>query len=177
MVLGPFNLTVIDSYDAVGTPAWGNPGNAAVDDSNYAEASCSNNQVTQYLRARRLSGINIDDEAIITSITVRVRKGMPAQTGVDEHARLIVGDVVQDDNQADTATNWTTFSGTDYASYTFVGEWTGAQLKASGFGFAIAARAFVVFGSGLPRVYHVEVSEIVLQESQAAGKAVAAGII
>lgn len=154
---GPHNASVFANDAGNGaTTDWLNPANAQASDNLYASTSpfgTGGGRLMRRLAATSVSGFSdIADDAVVSQILVEVER--VANDGVsggalDNEAALIVGGVVQDDNQSQVG-HWPLVEG--YASYAFAVNLTGAQVKAADFGFALGA---VEISVGTAQVDHI----------------------
>lgn len=139
--LGPLSPATMTNDTAFGTTAWSNPGNVASNNGQLATATLVGSD-TNYLKVVGFSFSGLSDVAIVTSITVRVRKrSTSAISCEDVRVRLVKADVVQTADLSETGATWANTNVTTL--YTFTGAnlvgWTGADVKAATFGAVFAA--------------------------------------
>lgn len=173
---GPANFATFSSDNAVGTVAWTNASNAQTSNNSRAQAAALSGleQVSQYLKCLNASTdlSDIPDDDVVTAIQIRIerhRTGGGTTTVSDNAVRLVVGGVVQSDNQAQEGT-WP--NGTDGAvTYDFEGlALTGAQVKASDFGVVLAAGLkTTVFDGVQANVDQISIVSVTHEEPPAAG--------
>jgi hypothetical protein len=144
--VGPNNAGTGADNSAVGSVAWGNPGNITTVGSPYATMSVGHGATTHYLQGSNY-GFAIPSNASIVGITVVINRqssGVQSPFLRDSRVSLVkaVGGV-QTTNKAATGTNWST-SGLATATYGGAADmwgttWTPAEINASGFGVVLSA--------------------------------------
>jgi len=156
------NPGTVATSSAVGTITWTNPANAKAADSVYASSSITYNATSYYLLATNF-GFNIPTGSTINGISARVKRYSGSATYIkDAYVQLIKGGVVQTTNKAVT-TGWPT-SNTYSATYggaadLWSGTWTPADINASNFGIAIAAKnTKTTSGTYIAYVDHIELT-------------------
>lgn len=141
MHTGPLSPSSITNSVTAGEANWANPGNAVGSDNAKATALLSGmQQQTGKLQAWNPNPTDIADSDTVAQVAVNVEKsaGSLAGSPVDLRASLYVGGVLQADNQA-AAGVWPTSDTVN--TYVFAVNLTGAQVKASDFGFMLSAKA------------------------------------
>lgn len=127
----------------VGSVDWTNPSNALTDDSTYASVVTGTGNQSYYLWLTNPNPTEIGDSDTIDAIRIRMRRDASTNNRVEDYEiRIIVAGVVSGDNKADTVTKWgvvsTTITYGDLASDVWSLTLTGADVKASNFGFAVS---------------------------------------
>ncbi len=143
---GPRNAGTGTDNNAVGTVAWGTPGNITVAGNPYATMSVPTSSTTHYLQGSNY-GFAIPANATINGITVVINRQSSGSTSPllrDSRVSLVkaVGGV-QSTNKAITGTNWSN-SGLETATYGGSSDlwgttWTPAEINTSGFGVVLSA--------------------------------------
>jgi hypothetical protein len=130
---GPFSFTSFSNDASVGDKAWITPGNTFDDDGFFSVCSAlPGGQSSNRHKSLAISGAEaIPDAANVSEITISVRRFAAGGSANDTDAILVVGGVVQADNQK--ALTWP--SSEESIVYTFAVSLTGAQVKAADFGF------------------------------------------
>lgn len=141
---GPFNFGGTSTVAGTGSRDWTNSGNIlASDDSKATVSNMDDTEITYELRALAPQGAGaIADGDTVTEVQITAEVNSAQNTAtrytLDYMAKLVVGGSVTGSDQK-SATKWPT---TDtQRTFTFSGlSLTGAQFKASDFGFAYQAQ-------------------------------------
>jgi len=131
-----------------GTIAWGTPGNITADDTNYATATLTAGQVSNYLQATNY-GFAIPSTATISGISVTIGRMRSSGNGSNVHdtvVQLLKGGTLTGSNLANTTAGTWPSSTTGIADASYGGTsnlwgttWTPEDINASNFGVALAA--------------------------------------
>jgi MSHA biogenesis protein MshQ len=129
----------------VGTVAWTAPGNTLNSDNVYATAVVVKNTTTNYLNCTGFNFSTVPSAATVTSITVSMEVKTSGGTITDAFVYLVKGGVIQTAVNGATTTTYGTVTpellythGT--ASPLWGTTWTGADVQATNFGVAFAAK-------------------------------------
>jgi len=150
MSQGPLAPTTCADDAAVGTSAWGTPGNATADDASYASI-LAKNVTTHYLKATDF-GFSIPSGATIDGIVVEWKRKAFSQTATiitDSSLKLVKGGVIGGTNKSSAATwttaeNWISFGG---ASDLWGETWSDTDINDSTFGTVLSAAIANGFGT------------------------------
>lgn len=160
--LGPNNGDVFANDSTVGTISWSNPGNAEISGDIRAIADLDDNEVSRYLKATDFD-FAIPAGATIDGIKVEVEKSAQNTNRIkDSSVRIVKGGVIGATNKADLANFWGTSDAyTTYGSPTDTWglAWTPADINASDFGVAFAAKKDTTSGNEYEaRVDHIRIT-------------------
>lgn len=149
---GWVNLTTFSNDAAIGTIAWGTPGDAAASDNIYASmaSGAGSPNVSNYLKGLQLTS-GVPGGATIVGVEVRVEKSQVSAGYTDNSVRLVKGGVISGNNKADTITAWPTVDA--YITYGGAADlWglalTAADVNGATFGLVIASAQSANFRSG-----------------------------
>lgn len=135
---GPFFPSGVVSDNVDGGKPWANPGNAAADDTAYAQPGgngwLSSGVKTEFLKAT-FASLAAPSGADV-SVTFRVKRHKAGVAIRDQAARLVLAGAIQSSNFASSA-NWP--ASDEVAEYVFTGL-TPEQVNSGSFGFALAAK-------------------------------------
>lgn len=143
---GALAFTAAADAEGIGTATWTNPTNCLTGgDAAWATDGAAGGVTTHYLQATALTGAalaSVGDTDTVSQVqisVIRQKQGPGLTSGIlDNRACLIVDGTVVTANNQKNLSAWSNTSET--ITYTFSGlSLTGAQLKASNFGFALAA--------------------------------------
>lgn len=136
---GPRQFADLTSDPAnAGIHAWNNPANAQADDDAVADTGVMGIAAnSEYLKGLNPGFPGVPNTADVTEVRVRVRRheSLGAGTLEDQEAKLVVGGVVQVDNQAKVG-GWPLAE--EETVYTLAVALTGAQIRAADFGFVLS---------------------------------------
>jgi len=137
---GPYSPQSANESRQAGESVWQNPNNILASDNTRAQAMLMypGSQQSGKLNAMNPGSTEIPDAAAVTQVLVNVERsaGNSGGSPKDLRASLIIGGVLQADNQAKAAV-WPTSD--SVVTYTFNVSLTGAQVKAADFGFSLSA--------------------------------------
>ena len=168
------NLLFGSTATAAGTGSrdWTNPGNIlASDDSKATVSNMDDGEITYQLKALAPQGAGaIADGDTVTEVQITAEVNSAQNTAtrytLDEMAKLIVGGTVTGSDQK-SATKWPTTDTT--RTYTFSSlSLTGAQFKATDFGFALQAKVTndgAIFNIRVDQIFIAQVTYTVASTS------------
>lgn len=150
--------TLCANDPGIGTQPWSNPINATASDNQYATASGSNSQITNYLKCTGYN-FSIPSNATITGITVGV-EDHSQRTMVDYAVQLVKGGTVQATNYATNTRFPRSDAYTTYGSATDVwgNSWTPADINNSAFGAVFAAQRGPYNSTDTAYVDHIQIT-------------------
>ena len=159
VAFGPSPPTSGTDNSAVGTVAWGSPGNVTSEDGNVATPGVMSGigTATHYLQATGF-GFAIPAGATITGIQVDVKRG-GSNNIVDNRIRLVKTGAIQTPDKADTVTPWPvslafkTYGG---QADLWSGAWTPSDINSANFGVVLSAQN--TLNVGQPNVDFIRVT-------------------
>lgn len=158
MQVGPVNFaSAVNDTSVGGSLAWSLPANALLTEGGFQVYATSGSARTNRLRLTDASaGLGgIGDEDSVTEIVIGVKRVPSFATVHDIEAKLVLAGAVQSDNQAKPGP-WVASETEE--EYTFAVAFTGAQVKASDFGFVLSAGS--TGGSFTVHVNHIRLLSV-----------------